>query len=137
MTAAGRGAYECRSSLLTAGAKAAVLSGAVTLDRADLLHHIEPLEAGMATTRDLARIGTALARTLLPTTVRQGLETMLARPLVIVHDREASRVPWEVLRVGATHPALGAGLVVVTRATRSPWHAGVTTTTHRIRCACC
>jgi len=110
MTAAGRGAYECRSSLLTAGAKAAVLSGAVTLDRADLLHHIEPLEAGMATTRDLARIGTALARTLLPTTVRQGLETMLARPLVIVHDREASRVPWEVLRVGATHPALGAGL---------------------------
>jgi CHAT domain-containing protein len=47
---------------------------------------------------------------LLPTTVRQGLETMLARPLVILHDREASRVPWEVLRVGTTHPALGAGL---------------------------
>ena len=110
MTAAGRSAYECRSSLLTAGAKAAVLSGAVTLNRADLLQHIEPLETGMATTRDLARIGTALARTLLPTSVRQGLETMLARPLVILHDREASRVPWEVLRVGAVHPALGAGL---------------------------
>ena len=43
MTAAGRGAYECRSSLLTAGAKAAVLSGAVTLHRADLLQHIEPV----------------------------------------------------------------------------------------------
>ncbi len=110
MTAAGRSAYECRSSLLTAGAKAAVLSGAVTLNRADLLQHIEPLETGAATTRDLARIGTALARTLLPPTVRQGLETMLARPLVILHDREASRVPWEVLRVGTTHPALGAGL---------------------------
>ena len=51
------------SSLLTAGAKAAVLSGAVTLNRADLLQHIEPLETGAATTRDLARIGTALART--------------------------------------------------------------------------
>jgi len=110
MTAAGRSTYECRSSLLTAGAKAAVLSGAVTLNRADLLQHIEPLETGAATTRDLAHIGTALARTLLPATVRQGLETMLARPLVIVHDREASRVPWEVLRVGTTHPALGAGL---------------------------
>jgi len=109
MTPAGRNTYECRSSLLTAGAKAAVLSGAVTLHRADLLQHIEPLETGAATTRDLARIGTALARTLLPTTVRQGLETMLARPLVILHDREASRVPWEVLRVGTTHPALGAG----------------------------
>ena len=35
---------------------------------------------------------------------------MRARPLVIVHDREASRVPWEVLRIGTTHPALGRGL---------------------------
>jgi len=110
MTAAGRSAYECRSSLLTAGAKAAVLSGSVTLNRADLLQHIEPLETDAATTRDLARIGTALARTLLPTTVREGLEAMRARPLVIVHDREASRVPWEVLRIGTTHPALGGGL---------------------------
>jgi hypothetical protein len=110
MTATGRSGYECRASLLTAGAKAAVLSGSVTLNRADLLQHIEPLETGAATTRDLARIGTALARTLLPTTVREGLEAMHARPLVIVHDREASRVPWEVLRIGSTHPALGAGL---------------------------
>ncbi len=110
MTTAGRSAYECRSSLLTAGAKAAVLSGAITLNRADLLQHIEPLETGAATTRDLARIGTALGRTLLPATVREGLEAMHARPLVIVHDREASRVPWEVLRVGTMHPALGAGL---------------------------
>ena len=110
MTAAGRNAYECRSSLLTAGAKAAVLSGSVTLNRADLLQHIEPLETGAATARDLARIGTALARSLLPATVREGLEAMQARPLVVVHDREASRVPWEVLRIGTTHPALGGGL---------------------------
>jgi hypothetical protein len=110
MTATGRSGYECRSSLLTAGAKAAVLSGAVMLNRADLLQHIEPLETGAVTTRDLARIGTTLARTLLPASVREGLEAMHGRPLVIVHDREASRVPWEVLRVGTTHPALGAGL---------------------------
>ena len=110
MTPVGRSAYECRSSLLTAGAKAAVLSGSVTLKRADLLQRIEPLESGAATTRDLARIGTALAGTLLPATVREGLEAMQARPLVIVHDREASRVPWEVLRIGTTHPALGGGL---------------------------
>jgi CHAT domain-containing protein len=35
---------------------------------------------------------------------------MQARPLVVLHDREASRVPWEVLRVGDVHPALGGGL---------------------------
>jgi hypothetical protein len=110
MTPSRRGAYQCRSSLLTAGAKAAVLSGSVTLNRADLLQHVEPLENGGATARDLARIGTALAGTLLPTTVRAGLEAMHARPLVVVHDREASRVPWEVLRIGTTYPALGGGL---------------------------
>lgn len=110
MTAAGRSAYECRSSLLTAGAKAAILSGTSTWNRTDLLQQIEPLETGAATPRDLARIGTTLARTLLPASVRDGLEAMHARPLVIVHDREASRVPWEVLRIGTTHPALGAGL---------------------------
>jgi hypothetical protein len=110
MAAAGRSEYECRSSLLTAGAKAAVLSGAVTVRRTELLQHIEPVETGAATARDLARIGAALARSLLPVSVREGLEAMRARPLVIVHDREASRVPWEVLRIGTTHPALGAGL---------------------------
>ena len=40
----------------------------------------------------------------------EDVEAMRARPLVIVHDREASRVPWEVLRIGTTHPALGGGL---------------------------
>jgi hypothetical protein len=110
MSPDGRSTYECRASLLTAGAKAAVLSGAVSVNRAGLLQQIEPLETGAATMRDLARIGTALATTLLPASVREGLEAMHTRPLVIVHDREASRVPWEVLRVGATHPALAAGL---------------------------
>ena len=59
---------------------------------------------------DLAGIGTELAQLLLPPDVRAGLESMQSRPLVIVHDREAARVPWEVLRIGATHPALAAGL---------------------------
>ena len=63
MTAAARGDYECRSSLLTAGAKAAVLSGSVALRHAELLQLIEPLEMGAATTRDLARIGTCLLYT--------------------------------------------------------------------------
>ena len=35
---------------------------------------------------------------------------MSRRPLVIVHDREASRVPWEALRIGDSHPALERGL---------------------------
>lgn len=106
----GRGQYACRTALLTAGAKAAVLSGTTTFSQAELQRQLAPLEQGTATSRDLARIGAALARTLVAPSVREGLEAMLARPLVVVHEREASRVPWEVLRIGDTHPALGAGL---------------------------
>ena len=53
----GRNDYRCRTSLLTAGAKAAVLSGTRTLSRASLQRHLAPLETGRAGPRDLARIG--------------------------------------------------------------------------------
>jgi hypothetical protein len=58
----------------------------------------------------MARFGTALARLLLPASVRDGLETMQRRPLVVVHDAEGSRIPWETLRIGGAHPALEGGL---------------------------
>jgi hypothetical protein len=106
----GRNDLACRASLLTAGAKAAVLSGEVVFAHQALRRVVDPLERGAAVVQDLAGIGTALADLLLPPTVRAGLESMQSRPLVIVHDREAARVPWEVLRIGATHPALAAGL---------------------------
>jgi hypothetical protein len=109
LAAPAKGPHECRSSLLTAGAKAAVLSGLATFNRRDLESAIRPVERGTATTRDLPRIGTALARLLLAANVREGLETMRSRPLVVVHDREAARIPWEVLRIGVEHPALVAG----------------------------
>ena len=35
---------------------------------------------------------------------------MRSHPLVVLHDRDASRVPWEVLRIGQGHPALLAGV---------------------------
>jgi hypothetical protein len=110
MRAASRADYECRSSLLTAGAKAAVLSGTASFARADLQRAVAPLDVGSATQRDLPRIGGQLARLLLASSVREGLAAMAARPLVVVHDREASRVPWEVLHVGGEHPALARGL---------------------------
>jgi hypothetical protein len=106
----GRGNLACRASLLTAGAKAAVLSGEVTFARKALSQVVAPLERGGAAVQDLAGIGTALADLLLPPTVRAGLESMQSRPLVIVHDREASRVPWEVLRIDGAYPALTGGL---------------------------
>jgi CHAT domain-containing protein len=58
----------------------------------------------------MARFGAGLARLLLAASVREGLEAMKSRPLVVVHDGEGSRIPWEALRVGDVHPALEGGL---------------------------
>ena len=107
---AGRAAWDCLSSLLTAGAKAAVLSGTVRVGGPELRELLARARPGRLSTRDLARYGRDLAQALLPDAVREGLGHTLRRPLVIVHDREASRVPWEVLRIGDVHPALAAGL---------------------------
>jgi pimeloyl-ACP methyl ester carboxylesterase len=106
----GRSDYLCSSSLLTAGAKAAVLSGKVTVGRSTLRATLARAGPDSLTTRDLARYGGELARLLLVGPVREGLATMVRRPLVIVHDREASRVPWETLHVAGAHPALEHGL---------------------------
>lgn len=106
----GRSRYECRSSLLTAGAKAAVLTGSVQVSRSELRATLGQTGAGTLSYRELARYGAALAGLLLAPRVVEGLASMSRRPLVVVHDREASRIPWEVLHVGDVHPALGHGL---------------------------
>ncbi|HEX9206606.1 MAG TPA: CHAT domain-containing protein [Steroidobacteraceae bacterium] len=106
----GRRDYRCRTSLLTAGAKAAVLSGTRSFSRAALQRQLAPLETGRASPDDLAHIGDDLGRMLLAPTVREGLAAVRSSSLVVVHDREASRVPWEVLRVGDAHPALVGGM---------------------------
>ena len=106
----GRNEYECRSSLLTAGAKAAVLSGTTAFAKQDLQRLLAPIASGTLAPRDVERLGTGLARLLIASSVREGLAAMASRPLVIVHDREASQVPWELLRIADEHPALTRGL---------------------------
>ncbi len=106
----GRSDFECRSSLLTSGAKAAVLSGNLRIGRKALRAHLARAESGSLQPRDMPRFGKELARLLLAASVIEGLEAMRRRHLVVVHDHEASRVPWEALRIGETTPALEAGL---------------------------
>jgi len=110
MLDAGRREHECRASLLTAGAKAAVLSGSVRVGRKALRTHLAKAETGAIDGRSMTRFGRELGRLLLPASVLGGLGTVRRRPLVVVHDAEGSRVPWEALRVGDGFPALEGGL---------------------------
>lgn len=107
---ADRGRVECRSALLTAGAKAAVLAGTRSFSRRELDALLRALESGTLGARELGTLGARLARELLAAPVLEGLADTASRPLVVVHDREASRVPWETLQVGGRFPALERGL---------------------------
>jgi pimeloyl-ACP methyl ester carboxylesterase len=102
--------FECRSALLTAGAKAAILGGSRRLSHRALRDELRRAEAGGLEARELPKFGRELGRRLLPPPVLEGLADMRRRPLVVVHDRDASRVPWETLHVGESCPALDAGL---------------------------
>ena len=106
----GRSDYQCSSALLTAGAKAAVLGGKLTVGRSALRSLLARAGPDSLTAHELARYGEELTKLLLASSVHEGLEAMARRPLVIVHDREASRVPWETLRIAGVHPALEGGL---------------------------
>jgi len=106
----GRREHECRAALLTAGAKAAVLSGSVRVSRKALRAHLAQADSGALDGRGMARFGAELARLLLTPSIQDGLEAMRRRPVVVVHDAEGSRVPWEALRIGDGFPALEGGL---------------------------
>jgi CHAT domain-containing protein len=106
----GRSTLVCRASLLTAGSKAAVLSGSVTVEKSALGEQIARIEQSALAPRELTRSGERLARTLLAASVREGLAGMSSHALVVVHDREASRVPWEAVRIDSSWPALAQGV---------------------------
>ena len=76
-----------------------MLSGSVPVEKTALHEQIAMLERSALAPRELTRSGDRLARTLLAASVREGLAGMAAHALVVVHDREASRVPWEAMRI--------------------------------------
>jgi hypothetical protein len=106
----GRNHVDYRTSLLTAGAKASVLSGRRDVAQSELSALLEPVSEAAPSPPELAMLGQRLTRLLVAPSVREGLADVSTRALVVVHDREASQVPWELLHDGSGFPALGRGL---------------------------
>ena len=98
------------SSVLTQGAKAAVLSGSKTIDQASLDSLLQQIESPRFTPDSIGSFGDQLAKLILPADVAQVLPGMKGRHLVVVHDAPASRIPWETLRVNSWCPASDKGL---------------------------
>lgn len=98
------------TSLLTTGAKATVLAGSIDVDARALATHLAAIEKEQFNHGNLAAFGTELARLVLPDTIAAGLEGSQHNHLVIVHDAEASRIPWETLCLNGKFPALNGGM---------------------------
>jgi pimeloyl-ACP methyl ester carboxylesterase len=99
-----------RSSVLTAGPKAAVVSGTMPFSDRNLAVALAPISNNTFHRDSLRAIGNALSTLLLDEPVRTVLSTMRQRHLVVVHDAPSSRVPWEVLCIDDWFPAAEAGL---------------------------
>ena len=112
----GGGPISFQSSVLTAGGKAAVLSGCQTVKPADLealyqsVDAIKPSNGRRASLAQLSQIGARVGGTILGKDISTVLRTHKDRHLVVVQDSETSRVPWELLSLNGWVPAVECGL---------------------------
>ena len=104
------GKWRFCSSVLTSGAKATVISGEQEVVRDRLEKHLAKIEQSSFSHRTLPEFGRELAKMVLPPEALAALEGSPGQHLVIVHDSDASRIPWETLHIGDAAPALDAGL---------------------------
>ncbi|HSN72612.1 MAG TPA: CHAT domain-containing protein, partial [Steroidobacteraceae bacterium] len=108
--AAIRGGYTLRASVLTAGARAAVLTSLHDVSRRALDEHLAKITRPGFTSARLAGFGETLAELTLPPDVRAVLDAMRDHHLVIVHDATAAKIPWETIAINGWFPAAGKGL---------------------------
>ncbi len=99
-----------RAAVLTAGAKATVITGVKEIKKSDLDVHLRLIETDRFTFPKLSGYGERLAELILTPEVDAVLSTMKDHHLVLVHDAPSSRIPWETLRVRDWFPAMEGGL---------------------------
>ena len=102
--------YGLRSSVLTAGAKAAIVTGTIKLSPDALSKHLAGIETKSFEFARLPKFGEELAELTLDPSVRQVLAKSKGCHLIVVHDAETSRVPWETLCIDGYFPAAAAGI---------------------------
>ncbi|HSJ13007.1 MAG TPA: CHAT domain-containing protein [Longimicrobiales bacterium] len=100
---ADRGTVDIRTSLLTAGDRAAIISGVQTADTAALER--ARLKVVSQKSADFSASGRALAGLVLSEQVLAVLPRYRKYPLVVVHDAATAQIPWETLGFGEARTA--------------------------------
>ena len=99
-----------QSSVLTPTGKATVVTDSQQIDKAALRKHLERIELTSFSQDTIESFGAELAEMLLPDSIKTVLKTVEESPLVVIHDAEGSRVPWETLCIDGWFPAARKGL---------------------------
>jgi CHAT domain-containing protein/pimeloyl-ACP methyl ester carboxylesterase len=99
-----------RSSLLTSGGKAAVISESQILDEEEVESLRAQLRQGQFREEQFEALGTRIGALMLHPSIRSVLGNVRDRHLVIVHDLASARLPWELLCIDGWFPAFGEGL---------------------------
>lgn len=92
-------------ALLGPSNRAAVREDTISRTPAKIKALLDPVAADKSPT--LAQVGTLgrkIASDLIPEIIRDELRSMAPLPLVVLHDAEASRIPWEALAFDGTRP---------------------------------
>ncbi|MBN1626984.1 MAG: alpha/beta fold hydrolase [Deltaproteobacteria bacterium] len=104
------GVYGFQCSVLGAGNKAVVFTGNRNVARADLDGILKEIESESFTPEGPNGTGKRLGEMILPPEVSIILKKMKERYMVVVHDADSSRIPWETVAVDGWFPAKEAGL---------------------------
>ncbi|HEU5081211.1 MAG TPA: CHAT domain-containing protein [Opitutaceae bacterium] len=99
-----------RSSLLTAGAKATVITGQKVIKPEELSRELSVLGTTSFTPDDMPALGAELGTQMVADEIVAVLPTLRDRPLVVVHDSASAKIPWELLAIDGHFPVLEAGL---------------------------
>lgn len=106
------------ASVLTSGSQATIISGKQPGGVQDLDDQLAKLE-GLTSSADIGNVGREIGKFVLESEVGKLLAASSNEHLVIVHDAEASRIPWEAIPfesgtgaapAKAAFPALGKGI---------------------------
>lgn len=110
---AGNADFTLRSSLLTAGSKATVITDTIDIKGEALNSHLDLIRKNSFNMDNLNLFGEKLAELVLPPLVRTVFSEMpdiKNRHMVVIHDARASRIPWETLCIKQWYPAASMGL---------------------------
>ncbi|MGB0909943.1 MAG: CHAT domain-containing protein [Nitrospirales bacterium] len=99
-----------RSSILTSGSKATVLTGTKEVSQTQLDNQLNKIEKSGFTFKTIEKFGKDLTGLVLHDSVAAGLADMQDHHLVVVNDAPSSRIPWETMCINGWFPAAAKGL---------------------------